>query len=110
MENKRKLRSPAAFLIIHVKQQACVLTQTISSSIFGINRDPVSPPTAFCSIVLRNLGEGGAGGGLQEIKGGDILRLMKCLPILFTEDGSSAVYRMIGSFLFKKIANHLWGV
>lgn len=46
-------------------------------------------------------------GGLQEIKGGDILRLMRFLPVLFTEDGSSAVYSMIGSFLFKKIANHL---
>jgi chaperonin cofactor prefoldin len=31
---------------------------------------------------------------------------MKCLPVLFTEDGNS-VYRTIGSFLFKVIANHL---
>lgn len=46
-------------------------------------------------------------GGWQEIKEGDILRLMKCLPVLFTDDGSSAVYRMIGSFLLKKIVDHL---
>lgn len=42
------------------------------------------------------------GGGWWEIKGGDILRLMKCVRVLFTEDGSSAVYRTIGSLLFKK--------
>lgn len=46
-------------------------------------------------------------GGWWEIKGDDILRLMKYLPVLFTEDGSSAIYRMIGSFLLKKFANHL---
>lgn len=38
-----------------------------------------------------------------EIKGGGILRLMRCLPVLFTEDGNSAVYRIMGSFLLKKL-------
>lgn len=42
-------------------------------------------------------------GRWREIKGGDILRLMRCLPVLFTEDGNSAVYRIMGSFLLKKL-------
>lgn len=73
-----------------------------SSSLFGINRGPVGPPRAFWSVTLRTFEkerEALVGGG-QEIKGGDILRLTKCLPVLFTEDSNSAVYRMVGSFLF----------
>lgn len=70
----------------------------------------LGPPRAFWSVALSNSGKEreASVGGWWEIKGGDILRLMRCLPVLFTEDGSSAVYRMIGSFSFlKKIANHL---
>lgn len=64
MEKKRKLRSPAAFLIIHDKQQALCLDTDHFFKYLGINGGPVSPPTAFWSVVLRNLGEGGVGGGV----------------------------------------------
>lgn len=86
------------------------LLKPASTSPFSINIGHTGPPRAFWSVALRNSGkEREASVGVWwEIKGGDILRLMKCLPVLFTEDSCSAVYRMIGSFLFfKKVANHL---
>lgn len=62
----------------------------------------IGPPRAFWSAALRSPEKEREAlvGGWWEIKGCDILRLMKCLPVLFTEDGNSAVYRIIGSFLF----------
>lgn len=81
------------------------LHRPAASRLSDISRGPISSPRASWSVALRNFEKAREVlmGRWREIKGGDILRLMRCLPVLFTEDGNSAVYRIMGSFLLKKL-------